>query len=43
MNKNLLALLSALLLGFGVSAFAAPVTTTVADVFVGGQDNTSGL
>lgn len=41
MNKKLLKLLPAMLLGFGVSAFAAPVTTVIADVFVGGQDNDS--
>jgi hypothetical protein len=41
MKNNLIKLLPALLLGFGASAFAAPVTTTIADTFVGGQDNNS--
>jgi PEP-CTERM motif len=41
MKNNLIKLLPALLLGFGASAFAAPVTTTIADTFVGGQDNVS--
>ena len=41
MKKNLLKLLPALLLSFGASAFAAPVTTSIADGFVGGLDNNS--
>ena len=41
MKNILVKLLPALLLGFGASAFAAPVTTTIADTFVGGQDNVS--
>jgi PEP-CTERM motif len=39
MKNNLLKLLPALLLGFGASAFAAPVTTTITDNFTGGGDN----
>lgn len=41
MKNNLIKLLPALLLAFGASAFAAPVTTTIADTFVGAQDNVS--
>ena len=41
MKNNLIKLLPALLLSFGASAFAAPVTTTIADTFVGGVDNNS--
>jgi PEP-CTERM motif len=39
MKNKLIKLLPALLLGFGASAFAAPVTTIISDTFIGGNDN----